>query len=364
MSVYSYRHHRKLYYYFRVTIGKRQFARRLNHGARFHSKEEAELAESNFVLLYKKNNKEKILIASIVNEYEKFLLTRYKSTTCKNYFLCFKNYFLEIFRYKKLSDINNDFIVSLNKYIENSTTGNQDLMYKTLRSFIAFLTTYGIFVSQNSLVKSKIARDFSIKNVRFWSLDEFKNFYSAIDDDFWRLLFSVLYYYGLRVGELRGIKKDNFTKNKLMIDSQVTNKTIFKGQKEISPKTSSSIRSFPMFSFIYDLYQKIQDLEYMKSSKYLFPSKNDPSLVIGESSINRKLTEYCNNSKVKRINLHGFRHSCASLLINSGMDALQVAAWLGHSSSTVTLSIYSHLFEVRKNDIYDTLNKLHKKIED
>ena len=35
----------------------------------------------------------------------------------------------------------------------------------------------------------------AIKDVRFWSLMEFNQFYSVIDDDYWRLLFLVLYYY-------------------------------------------------------------------------------------------------------------------------------------------------------------------------
>ena len=322
MSVYSYRHHRKIYYYFRVSIGGRQFNRRLNHGSRFHSKEEALLAESNFLLKYKRNNKDKILVDSLVPGYKNYLLTRYKSTTCRSYYSCFNNYFLSLMKYKKLSEINDDFIISVCGFIDDEERGNKDLMYKTLRSFVSYMATFGIHISWQIVVRKKESRDLSLKNPRFWSIDDFGKFYSVIDDDFWKLLFSVLYYYGLRIGELRGIKKINFTKNKLVIDSQVTNKSIYKGQRVTTPKTSSSYRNFPMFPFIYDLYLNIENEDYIKDSEYLFPSRYDSSLVIGESTINRKLNEYCRKAHVNKINLHGFRHSCASLLINKGMDAL------------------------------------------
>ena len=49
-------------------------------------------------------------------------------------------------------------------------------------------------------------------------------------------------------------------------------------------------------------------------------------------------------SKLRHIKLHEFRHSYATELINKGFSPEQVAAWLGHSSSEVTLKTYFHLF--------------------
>ena len=45
-----------------------------------------------------------------------------------------------------------------------------------------------------------------------------------------------------------------------------------------------------------------------------------------------------------KISLHAFRHTHASALIASGMDILTVSRRLGHSSPTVTLNVYGHLF--------------------
>jgi integrase len=43
------------------------------------------------------------------------------------------------------------------------------------------------------------------------------------------------------------------------------------------------------------------------------------------------------------ITLHSLRHTHASQLITSGMDVLSVSRRLGHSSATITLSVYGHL---------------------
>src|SRR5215831_10407400 len=43
------------------------------------------------------------------------------------------------------------------------------------------------------------------------------------------------------------------------------------------------------------------------------------------------------------VTLHSLRHTHASRLIASGMDILTVSRRLGHSSPTITLSVYGHL---------------------
>jgi integrase len=53
-------------------------------------------------------------------------------------------------------------------------------------------------------------------------------------------------------------------------------------------------------------------------------------------------------AKVPRINLHGLRHSFASLLIMQGRPVTQVAKLLGHKDPTITLAVYSHWFEDAK----------------
>jgi integrase len=48
--------------------------------------------------------------------------------------------------------------------------------------------------------------------------------------------------------------------------------------------------------------------------------------------------------RVRPVTLHSLRHTHASHLIAAGLDVLAISRRLGHSSPTITLSIYGHLF--------------------
>jgi integrase len=49
------------------------------------------------------------------------------------------------------------------------------------------------------------------------------------------------------------------------------------------------------------------------------------------------------NAGVRRIRLHDLRHSAASLMLASGENVKAVAELLGHSSPTITQTIYQHV---------------------
>ena len=46
-----------------------------------------------------------------------------------------------------------------------------------------------------------------------------------------------------------------------------------------------------------------------------------------------------------RLSLHSLRHAFASLLISNRLNVVFVSRQLGHSSPTITLDVYAHLFE-------------------
>ena len=56
-----------------------------------------------------------------------------------------------------------------------------------------------------------------------------------------------------------------------------------------------------------------------------------------------------------QIRFHDLRHSVASNLLNDGFTTVQVAEWLGHSSSTTTLKFYAHIDKTSKMAIANNL---------
>ena len=79
---------------------------------------------------------------------------------------------------------------------------------------------------------------------------------------------------------------------------------------------------------------------------------------IADTTFRNRKTLNAFNAGVKDIRIHDFRHSCASLLINSGANINMVAKYLGHTKIDETLNTYSHLFKNKMNDIVNIINNL------
>src|SRR5205085_11773011 len=45
------------------------------------------------------------------------------------------------------------------------------------------------------------------------------------------------------------------------------------------------------------------------------------------------------------VGFHTLRHTCASLLVESGLSVLRLQRWMGHHSPAVTLEVYGHLLD-------------------
>jgi integrase len=78
-------------------------------------------------------------------------------------------------------------------------------------------------------------------------------------------------------------------------------------------------------------------------------------------SLNRMLTVLCRTANVRRVRVHDLRHTCASLLLEQGVDARTIMETLGHSTISMTLDTYAHVMDStlraaaeRMNDVLGT----------
>ena len=65
---------------------------------------------------------------------------------------------------------------------------------------------------------------------------------------------------------------------------------------------------------------------------------------------------------VPQIRVHDFRHSCASLLVNSGANITLVAKYLGHTKIEETLNTYSHMYQNRLENIVQIIEAQNTKL--
>lgn len=101
--------------------------------------------------------------------------------------------------------------------------------------------------------------------MKFFTLDEFKVFLSVIDDEKWKLFFEILFYCGLRQGELQAITWNdiNFKKSTISITKTLTTK--IKGEKWTisAPKTKNSIRELPINQNISNKLKALKEKQKM-----------------------------------------------------------------------------------------------------
>ena len=199
------------------------------------------------------------------------------------------------------------------------------------------------------------------KEMAYYTYDEFKKFISYEEDLRWKCVFEILYYCGLRKGELKELtwKDIYFDKKVLSVNKQITDRGgSIKEFQFSTPKTKSSIRTLPLNKVL------LNDLKMLKnevSKEYGF---NDDYFVIGDAfpvasnTITSRKNRNCKLADVPQIRIHDFRHSCASLLVNNGANITVVAKYLGHTKIEETLNTYTHLFNSALNEVVDLIDKL------
>lgn len=79
-----------------------------------------------------------------------------------------------------------------------------------------------------------------------------------------------------------------------------------------------------------------------------------------KSSVHRRLKSNTKKAGVKKIRVHDFRHSHASLLIEMGFGPLLIAERLGHEKVQTTLDTYGHLYPNKQNEVSKQLDELFK----
>ena len=202
--------------------------------------------------------------------------------------------------------------------------------------------------------------------MQFWTIAEFQQFLKLFEVDEYniKLLFTVLFFTGLRLGEALALtwQDVDFTSNTI----HVTKSTyVNKGISHISTtKTKAGTRRIIInkkLSQELETWQKKQAKQLQQFSNditTLQVFQNSP-IIITKDAIEKQYKKILErDNTLKKIRIHDFRHSHASLLINNGEDYLVVKERLGHASITTTIDTYSHLYPSKQKDLADKLDDL------
>lgn len=294
-----------------------------------------------------------ITFEALYLKYKEYIRLRIRESTAASRFSMIDRHILPFFKKKVVSDISPaDVAVWQNEMLQkglSNTYLNQINIY--LRAIFTYAVDY-VGLPKNPCTKSIGSR--KTRKLNFWTPEEYARFIEACKDNIeYYTIFEILYYTGMREGELLALTLNDidFSENQIHI-----NKTYYRiaGKDLINaPKTESSERIVDIPEF---LTQEIR--EYVT---HLY--KPDP-----ETRLFNKRPQYLRSilrdraakAGVKEIRVHDLRHSHASLLIDLGANPVLVAERLGHESPDITLRTYSHLFPHKQADVVSKIRKCEK----
>ena len=175
------------------------------------------------------------------------------------------------------------------------------------------------------------------REMLFWTKDEYLKFAEEMKEKpLSYYAFELLYWTGIRCGELLALTRDDFDLEKKTLRINKTFQTIKGKEMVTSPKTEKSNRRIDLPEFLCrEMEDYFASLYKVDGKSRLFP--------VTKYYMHHELDRGCRKAGVKRIRIHDLRHSSCALLINLGYSPVQIAQRLGHESVTVT-ERYSHLY--------------------
>ena len=197
----------------------------------------------------------------------------------------------------------------------------------------------------------------------YYSAEQLQSLFDAIQDDPLCPLVKITAIYGLRRSELLGLKWDSldFDANRLTIRHTVAKVT--EVVEKDKTKNASSFRSFPLTDEARSIFLAAKARE--RENRLLFGSayqendyvfKWDDGRSYPPDYITKHFSKLLKKHSLPHIRFHELRHSCASLLLNSGFTLKDVQEWMGHADIKMTANIYGHLDVTRKLSMAEKLS--------
>lgn len=328
----------------------------------FSTKREAQEFERDFLSSQIKTCD--IKFSDLVNEYLEHIRSRLKATSVQNIEKAIGKHLTPFFGIMPVNTITPNTVrkwqqIMLEKDLKASSLKNYRAhLYRVLNFAVLY---YGLdsnpvkkaepIVGANS--RKALAGEDYTNNAKenFWTKEEFDKAMSFVYSDADKMLYYTLFFTGIRIGELLALEVEDYLSDTKQLRI-CKNMTRAYGKNTITtPKTVSSNRLVYLPQFLCDMLEGYISRIYKATpNTRLFP--------YDVSTVEYRLTVLCKRNDLKRITIHGFRHSYASLLINKGYDIRFVSEQLGHSSIAMTQNIYSHFYHEKRLEEAKRLDNL------
>lgn len=309
---------------------------------------------------------QKITMSYLLDRYIEHLDAKVKlgtlrATTRERYLSVITQHIRPYFNQMCIEDITTDTINKWLVALKPATPYSQKLApsyVNTLKTHLSVIFNYAIKefdLAKNPAANAEcIKKNTENKRAKLWTLEEYSSFYSTLKKDTHKVAFNLMFWAGLRIGEVLALRPSNFSKYKITVTeskAKVNRKSVY-----TSPKTKSSIREVAIPQF---LYYQVSD--YLARLPYLGP--DDRIFHCSKETLAYILKTRSESLGLPYISPHILRHSYASLLLNITKDPTVVARQIGHANPNITLSVYSHMLPGEEKKAAEILDRIATKSE-
>lgn len=320
----------------------------------FETKREAREYEKSFQ--DKQEGNVDMNFASFVEVYKEDLKNKIREHTwqSKNYIIDSK--ILPYFGNKKLSEITTKDIIAWHNeimgYRDENGKGYSTEYLRNIHNHLSAIFNHAVRfydLKKNPAKKVGNMGKRSQKEMKFWTKQQYLEFADAIMDKpeaFYA--FEVLYWCGIRLGELLALTPKDFDLKNGVLHITKSYQKINGNEMITDPKTPKSVRDIVMPPFLCDeISDYIHSLYGINKTDRLFP--------FTKSFLHHELDRGCKKTELERIRVHDFRHSHVSMLIEMGFSAVAIADRMGHESIDITLH-YAHMFPSKQIEMANRLD--------
>lgn len=186
----------------------------------------------------------------------------------------------------------------------------------------------------------------------FWTNEEFKVFIKAMEErPVGYTIFTVMYYTGLRVGELLALTPEDIDFDRHIISVNKNYQRLNGKDYIYPPKTEAGYREVVMPKVLENcLKDYLAKLYEVQPTDRIFP--------YDRGWVGRQMKYGCDHSGTQKIRVHDVRHTHASLLIDMGCTPFLVAERLGHERVQTTMETYSHLYPNKQTEVAAQLDAI------
>lgn len=243
----------------------------------------------------------------------------------------------------------NDFKLWLASVKLTGNTISASTQNKIFRQFMAFYHWCVDYFNVPDISVSAPKRSRHKTEISIWSQEDFDRFISVVEDERHKVVFSILYYCGLRCGELQALTPKDFDGKRFYVHCTYTRKTTDGSPYKITETKNYNNRYVPIpapvLPLIENWYKKNKGNDFLVGT----------SSPLHNSTIQNAFTRYTQKAGLPKIRIHDLRHSYVSLLISHGANFTIVAKLIGDNPEQV-VKTYAHYFNKDIDDIISSIS--------